>query len=397
MRYVVLGFLCLIAMVAYVQRGAISVPAQTIAADLALGEGDMGWVMFAWAIGYSALQLPGGWLADRWGSRRALLLYAMLWSALTAAAGLAYDFASLLAVWGLMGAAQAGVFPCAAKAIGAWFPDTQRAVAAGLLGSSMALGIALAPLLAAKLLPHVSWQLLFGIVAVPGFLWVVAFAACTQDAAPQPTIAKHSVDWRKLLADPSMQLLAGQQFLRAAAMSFFLTWFPTYLRETRGVSQEESGMLTSWAGVGALFGGLLGGASSDWLLRATGSRRLSRQGIAVVGMAACATLTFSAYFIADLTTAMLLISLGAFAGAFGGVSGYTVAIEFGGRHVATVFSLMNMAGNIGAALFPLGVGMLVARFGRWDLVLFLFAGIFAADAILWGLLNPRGPFGEESP
>ncbi len=396
MRYVVLGFLCLIAMIAYVQRGAISVPARTITTELELGDGGMGWVMFAWAIGYSALQLPGGWLADRWGSRRALLLYVVLWSALTAAMGLAVGFPTLLVTWGLMGAAQAGVFPCATKAIGAWFPDTQRAFAAGLLASSMALGIALSPLIAATLLPHVTWQQLFGIVAIPGFIWVAAFAVCTSDATPLPTTAKRSVDWAKLLGDPSMQLLAGQQFLRAAAMSFFLTWFPTYLRETRGVSQEESGVLTAWAGLGALCGGLLGGASSDFLLRVTGNHRLSRQGIAVVGMSACAALTFSAYFVADLYPAMLLISLGAFAGTFGGVSGYTVAMAFGGRHVATVFSLMNMAGNLGAALFPLGVGMLVARFGRWDLVLFLFAGIFAADAILWALLNPRGPF-EEQP
>jgi MFS family permease len=397
MRYVVLGFLCLIAMIAYVQRGAISVPARTIATELHLGDGGMGWILFAWGIGYSALQLPGGWLADRWGGRRALLLYATLWSALTAAAGWAYDFPTLLLVWGLMGAAQAGVFPCAAKTIGAWFPDSQRAVASGMLASSMALGIALSPLLAAKLLPHVSWQQLFGIVAVPGLLWVAAFALCTPHVAPLPTTAKRAVDWRKLLGNESMILLASQQFLRAAAMSFFLTWFPTFLRETRGVSQEESGMLTSQAGLGAFVGGLLGGTCSDLLLRLTGNRRLSRQGIAVVGMAACAALTFSASFVADLTTAMRLISLGAFAGTFGGVSGYTVAIEFGGRHVATVFSLMNMAGNIGAALFPLGVGILVTRFGRWDLVLFLFAAIFAADAVLWALLNPRGPFAEETP
>ena len=83
------------------------------------------------------------------------------------------------------------------------------------------------------------------------------------------------------------------------------------------------------------------------------------------------------------------MTLGAFAAAFGGVSGYTVAIEFGGRRVATIFSVMNMSGNLGAALFPAVVGTLLHATGDWNLVLYLFAGILALDALLWALLNPR--------
>jgi nitrate/nitrite transporter NarK len=59
--------------------------------------------------------------------------------------------------------------------------------------------------------------------------------------------------------------------------------------------------------------------------------------------------------------------------------------------VATVFSVMNMCGNFGAMLFPFAVGWLVRETGNWDLVLFIFAGIFAVDAICWALLNPKGP------
>ncbi len=78
-------------------------------------------------------------------------------------------------------------------------------------------------------------------------------------------------------------------------------------------------------------------------------------------------------------------------------SGYTVAISFGGRHVATVFSTMNMFGNMGAALFPVTAGWLVAQTGNWNLILFLFAGIMAVDALCWALLNPRGTlFGDEN-
>ena len=87
-----------------------------------------------------------------------------------------------------------------------------------------------------------------------------------------------------------------------------------------------------------------------------------------------------------------LIALGAFCASFGGVSGYTVAISYGGAHVATVFGTMNMCGNFGAALFPITAAWLVSATGNWNLMLFLFAGIMAVDAVCWALLNPKGTF-----
>jgi MFS family permease len=178
-------------------------------------------------------------------------------------------------------------------------------------------------------------------------------------------------------------------------MVFFMTWFPTFLQKTRDVSLLGSGILTTVAGVGGVIGSLSGGFFSDWLLQRTGNSRLSRQGIAVMGMGACSLLIVLSYFAQDINQSIALITLGAFCATFGGVSGYTVAISYGGRHVATVFSTMNMCGNIGAALFPITAGWLVARTGNWNLILFLFAGVMAIDAVCWSLLNPRGTlFGD---
>ncbi len=73
-----------------------------------------------------------------------------------------------------------------------------------------------------------------------------------------------------------------------------------------------------------------------------------------------------------------------------------MAIRLGGGRVATVFSAMNMCGNLGAALFPVTAGWLVARTGNWNLMLFLFAGSMAIAAVCWAILNPRGTlFGDE--
>jgi MFS family permease len=188
----------------------------------------------------------------------------------------------------------------------------------------------------------------------------------------------------------SLLLLCAQQFFRAAGMVFFLTWFPTFLQETRGVSLAGSGLMTTIAGIGGVIGSLTGGFCSDWILQQTNNPRMARQGIAVVGMATCSILIIASYFVVDINTSIALISIGAFSASFGGVSGYTVAISFGGSQVATVFGTMNMCGNLGAALFPLSAGWLVNFSGNWNLMLFFFAAIMAIDAICWALLNPRG-------
>jgi MFS family permease len=371
----------------------------------------MGWIQSAWYFSYGLMQIPSGWLADRLGSRRALAIYSVVWSLATLLTSMATDYYSLLVMWSLMGAAQAGAFPCAAKAIGRIFPETQRARATGLLASGMTVGGAIAPVLAATflelLLPLADslqmdrWRLLLAAYAIPGVLWTVAFLGIISPRKlPSKDLTSQTrtpIDWSVLFRSWPLALLCGQQFFRAAGMVFFMTWFPTFLQKTRDVSFVGSGVLTTVAGIGGVIGSLTGGFFSDWLLKRTGNQRLSRQGIAVVGMGSCSLLIVASYFAHDVNLSIALIALGAFCATFGGVSGYTVAISFGGRHVATVFSTMNMCGNMGAALFPVTAGWLVAQTGNWNLILFLFAGVMAIDALCWALLNPQGTlFGDHS-
>ena len=406
MKYYVLFMLCLAAIIAYVQRLAFSVCEEQIRLDLDLDKPQIGQIIAAWQLGYALMQLPSGWLADRIGSRPSLALFIVAWSGMLGAATWCTTYNSLIAVWGLMGMAQAGVFPCSTKLIGERFGATFRATASGFLASSMALGIALAPLLTTQLLSAgLPWQTIFGWYVVPGWIWASVFLFSTssknsiapdQILVSENEVALPGVRWLDFLSSVPMWLLCGQQFFRAAAMMFFQSWFPKFLRETRGVDLAGSGKLAFVVGVGALLGGMSGGIFSDWLLKRTGNRRLARQGIAITGMLSCGILVGLSYFISDTNLAIGCISIGAFLATFGGVSGYTMAIEFGGRHVATTFSLMNMCGNIGAALFPLTVGYIAESSFGWSGVLFLSAFIFVIDAVCWALLNPTHTISGES-
>jgi MFS family permease len=417
MRYNLLSFLCAATVIAYLQRSALGVPSKRIESDLGITSQDMGLVWLAWYAGYALFQIPSGWVAERLGSKPALILFAMLWSVLTAATGAATNFTGLAALWGAMGIAQAGIFVCATKAIGATFQKTEQAFASGALACCMAGGAALSQYVTGQLLDPsswfgpLSWQAILVVYAVPGLVWAVAFALVVprpeqaavkpqaeEDwtlAPPAPAEPLAPVRWARLLTDRQMILLCSQQFMRAAAVALFFTWFPRYLQETKGVSVVASGGLAAWPLIAGVFGGLLGGTISDWLLRHTGSVRLSRQGLAIVGTTLCTAVSLAAYRAESAQTAVLLVSIAGFCGYASGVAAYATAIAMGGKRVAPVFATMNMAGNIGAGVFPFVVGRLVGQTGNWNLTLLLFAGLFAGSAVCWALLNPKGTLFEE--
>src|SRR5262245_37139917 len=99
MRYWLLANLCFAAIIAYVQRLGFSHAGDAIQASVTISESEFGEILSAWGIGYAILQLPAGWLADRWGSKPTLAIFAASWSLLTGAAALADDFHSLQAIW----------------------------------------------------------------------------------------------------------------------------------------------------------------------------------------------------------------------------------------------------------------------------------------------------------
>lgn len=400
MKTNLLSFLCAATVVAYLQRSALGVPSKAIESELKLTSGDMGLVWLAWYIGYAVFQLPSGALAERFGSKPALVGFAVVWSALTGLTGCATGFAGLLALWCAMGVAQAGIFVCATKAIAAVFPNAERAFASGALACSMAGGAALSQWLTGELFGPLTWQRVLFAYTVPGFAWALAFALVVPNperAAPKPLEAapRAPTEWSRLFTNPQMVLLCVQQFTRAAATALFFTWFPRYLQETKGVSAAESGTLSAIPLLVGMVGGLLGGALSDAILKRTGNERVARQGTSFVAMAACTGVSIGAYFAGTASAVVVLVSAAAFCAYAAGGNAYAIAMRMGGSRVAPVFATMNMAGNVGAGVFPFALGKIADTTGDWNLAMVLFAGLFACSAVCWLLLNPKGTVFEE--
>ena len=414
---VVLAALCGVAAISYMSRNCLGVAVADgrIGIDLGMSDREMAWAMGAFFASYSLFQIPSGWIVHQFGSRRALPLFCTVWSMATAAMGLAVGFISLLAGQLSIGLAQAGVFPASTQSISHWMPATRRAVACGWLASCMSVGGAIAVALTGWMLQEMSWRWVFFVFCSPGVVWAAAFyywfrdqpnqhkavnqaelnlicgassgISVTQAAeppSPEPT------RWRALFTSLPMWLICGQQFFRAAGYAFYGTWFPKFLKETQGVSTVEAGYLSSLPLLATVLGALMSGFVTDWILVKTGSRRWSRQGVAVAAMLGCAVFTLLAYFAKDARSAVLLITAGSLCAAFGSPCAYAITIDMGGKQVPMVFSLMNTTGNLGAFLCPILVERLVAGTGNWNLVLLCFAGIFLSAALCWACLNPNG-------
>lgn len=418
-RYSVLAWLCVAAALAYSQRNGMGVAEQTIRQDLSLSPEQMGDILGVFFLSYSLFQIPSGWLCHVWGNRRALACYSFLWSIATGLLGLAESYGLLLLMRFGQGAAQAGIFPAATSAFRDWLPPTQRAFASGLLTSFMSIGGALGAWLTGELLSLAGWRWLFFLFALPGVLWSLGFFFWFRDqpeehasvnaaeleiirqGTAQPVHDAEPTPWLELVTSPTMLLLCGQQFFRAAGYIFLGTWFATWLVNTHGVTTAEAGRFNSGPLWGMVAGSFLGGIISDWILARTGRRRWARQGVAVGSMMLCVILLSLAYLTSNVWLTVGLLTVSYFLTGIAAPCSYALTIDLGGRQVAPVFGMMNMTGNFGAMVLPWFLPRFVGWTGGWTTVPLLIAGLQAASALCWLLLNPeraiwKGEVGKEA-
>ncbi|GDY21082.1 MFS transporter [Verrucomicrobiota bacterium] len=385
---------------------------------------------------YALCQIPTAQLSQRWGSRAALPIFMVISSIATALTAFSGSLWALTITRGFKGIGQAGLFPACTMTIAKWFPKTGRGFGTGALGGFMSVGGAVGAWLTGVMLERLepavgrgwSWRLVFLVFSLPGLLWAAGFWAWFRNepgqhksvnaaefdlirgttetppaaAAPAPTAAPVAADvrrrtpWLALYSSPALWWICGQQTFRAAGYMFFTSWFATYLQETRGVTIARSGLLTMLPLLATVIGSLLGGATSDLILKRTHSLNLARKGMAVVCQTLCAALIGAAFFIQETNLAVLVISLGSFCAALAGPCAYTITIDMGREHVATVNSTMNMCGNLGAWAFPIAVPVLLRQFGNWDAVLIVFGGTYLVSAAFWLILNPNGNILDQS-
>src|SRR6202453_2433180 len=260
-RRKVIAFGMALAFISYLDRACISQAAPMIVRDLHFNTIQMGYIFSAFGIAYAAMEIPSGWLIDRYGPRLVLTRVVMCWSFFTAATGLAWNLWSMLTARLLFGAGEAGCFPGLAKTFSDWLPPEERPRAEGWKACSARWGAGAAPLLVVALYASLGWRVTFVLFGAIGFVWAGLFALLFRNSPNQRAAIVEHPPWKAFLRSRSAWALCVQWFCHFYGFYFYVTWLPTYLLQARGVSLKHGAILGGLplltAGCGCLFAGYM--------------------------------------------------------------------------------------------------------------------------------------------
>src|SRR5438094_797607 len=170
---VVLGLLCVMYLITYVDRVNIATAASEIRRDLGLSNTRLGLALSAFGYPYLLFQIFGGWIGDRVGPRRTLFLCGVIWAAATMLTGLAGGLLTLFLVRVLLGVGEGATFPVATRAMQTWTPPGRRGFAQGITHAFARFGNMITPPIVAWLIALLTWRGSFVMLGCFSLMWVV--------------------------------------------------------------------------------------------------------------------------------------------------------------------------------------------------------------------------------
>ncbi|WP_428374744.1 MFS transporter [Lichenicoccus sp.] len=313
----VMVWLCFLALaVNYTDRANLAVAAPSIKQALGVDNTTMGLLLGSFFWTYALMQLPAGWLVDRYGARLMFPIAVCWWSLFTALTAVANSAATLFGFRLLLGAGEAGGYPASARVVSRWFPPHERGVASSIFDSGSRVGNLAAIPLCAWLIGSFGWRASFVVTGLLGFVWAAAWLLIYRKPEQHPDVTPEALrEMEESRATPASSEQTGDEppmrwislfryrtiwgmmigfFCLNFVIYFFITWFPTYLMTTRHFSLRQFGTLGLIPGLIAVPGGWLGGFTSDWLYRRGWSLTAARKTCLVGGMLLSSVITLAA-------------------------------------------------------------------------------------------------------
>jgi len=160
-RHLVLALTVAAYLITYMDRVNISSTIPVIQKELGFSMVTVGWILSSFRWGYALFQIPGGWLGDRIGPRRALALMVTWWSIFTSATALAWSATSMASFRFFFGVGEAGAFPIATRSLSRWILPSERGFAQGITHAGSRVGAALTPGIVGLLMTSYGWRMPF--------------------------------------------------------------------------------------------------------------------------------------------------------------------------------------------------------------------------------------------
>jgi MFS family permease len=233
--------------ISYIDRAAIALALGQIRQDFNLQAADLGVVISAFFLGYAAMQVPGGWLADRIGSKYVVIATIALWSLFTGVTSLAWSLVSLVVIRFVFGIAEGGFPPASIRAVAELFQKESRPKMSALLMSSNYAGSMIAPLIMAPLILWLGWRDAFEMIGIAGIAFTIIYLLFVPHVGPVnegEAATKVPNVSNGLMNNLLLWQLTVVWFGLSCVNKGLDSWMPLYLLEQRGLDLKAVGVLT---------------------------------------------------------------------------------------------------------------------------------------------------------
>ncbi|MGV8919759.1 MAG: MFS transporter [Pseudomonas sp.] len=358
--------LCIMAFIMYIDRSNLAVAAPTISKELGFSNTHLGMMFSAFALAYSCFMIPGGWLSDRIGSRKAMLVYGLIWSVATIATGLVSGLVALVIARFAVGVGEAPIYPTAARMIARVIPITQRGTAQGVMHASGRMANALAPLIVTFLIIQFSWRLSFLILGVATliFMFVMFFMLSETkkevDAVvpdPVPVFVGKPVHWPTMLR--RVWPAAATCFCHGWVLWFFLNWIPSFFTQRYGMDLTKTAIFSTVVLLGGTVGTAVGGMLSDWRFKVTGNRLRSRRDLIIFGFLSSIIGLIPLMFTQDIVICAASLSFSFFCSELADSPLWVIGTEISYDNSATSSACTFFGMAVAGAVSPVVIGWLL--------------------------------------
>jgi ACS family glucarate transporter-like MFS transporter len=413
LRWLLIGWMFMVSAVAYLDRVNVSIAGQALQKDHGLTDVQLGWVFSAFLIGYALFQVPGGWLADRFGPRQVISAGVVWWGLFTTLtalvpSGMASSLALLIGTRFVLGLGEAVLFPSSNKLVSAWIPSSERGLANGLIFAGVGAGAGVTPPLIIYVLSRWGWQCSFyvsaGIGLAVGLVWfllvrdtprthpLASAAEVEKIEAGMPVANKaheRPLPWSAILSSRNVWAITASYFAYCYVTYIFFTWFFIYLSRVRGLDLKSSAVYSMLPFIAMVCGAPLGGWVADRITRDY-SKRAGRCGVAIFGLMLAAVFLAVATQVESARVASIVLAGGAGAIYLAQSAFWAVTADIAGKSAGTVSGLMNMGGQVGGAVTASLTPWIAEHFG-WTASFLAAASVCLAGSLAWLLVNPETP------
>ncbi|MGD1079933.1 MAG: MFS transporter [Candidatus Sulfotelmatobacter sp.] len=380
----VLLLLGLSVLINYIDRSNLSIAAPLIKDELGISASQLGTLLSAFFYTYALLQVPAGWLVDRFDVKWVFALGLFIWSAATAVTGVLHGFVALLAIRVILGVGESVAFPAYGKILGGHFKESHRGFANSVVITGLALGPAVGMLLGGNFVGRFGWRPFFIALGLVGLLWLVPWWAWMPRRAPgSPRISDQPAGILAILRQRSAWGTCLCQFSFNYASYFLVTWLPFYLIRERHLSMTQMAKAGGLVYVLFAISSTVFGKLSDHWIATGGSPTRVRKTLATVGNSGMGIFLAASAVAPD---AVFLWTL-ALAGTFMGVSACNIwamtQTLAGPRMVGRWTGVQNFVGNFAGAVAPKLTGILLDRTGHFYWAFFITAVVVWIGALSW--------------